>query len=147
MADQILEKVDLSAIKAIAHDGSTLQVLVERDGDYRIESLPAPRQAFQGLLQLARFATLTKVSSSGATAREQLLAEIKMLPVKSSNIAAIGYSDVCQVLQVDFNRGSRYRYFNVPSGVFEAFLAAPSKGKFLNSVVKTEYNDAYQQIL
>lgn len=54
-----LAKIDLSAIRAIAHDGSTLQVLLETDNGYSIESLPAPQQAFQGLLQLARLAALT----------------------------------------------------------------------------------------
>jgi hypothetical protein len=50
MADLNLQKVDLSFIKAITHDGVTLQVLVERDRGYCLESLPAPPQAFQGLL-------------------------------------------------------------------------------------------------
>ncbi|MBW4638639.1 MAG: KTSC domain-containing protein [Gloeocapsa sp. UFS-A4-WI-NPMV-4B04] len=61
-----------------------------------------------------------------------------MIPVDSSNIAAIGYSDVCRVLQVDFLIGKRYRYQDVPSQVFDRFLAAPSKGRFLNSVIKSE---------
>jgi hypothetical protein len=52
-----LQKVDLSSIKAIAHDAVTLQVLIERDRGYCLESLPAPEQAFQGLLQLAQFTT------------------------------------------------------------------------------------------
>ena len=67
MADLNLQKVDLSSIKAIAHDGVTLNVLIERDGrtanrrrhrTYCLESLPASLQAFQGLLQLAQFTTL-----------------------------------------------------------------------------------------
>ena len=69
MADLNLQKVDLSSIKAIAHDAVTLQVLIERDGGtanrrrhggYCLESLPAPEQAFQGLLQLAQFTTVSR---------------------------------------------------------------------------------------
>ncbi len=65
-----------------------------------------------------------------------------MIPVNSSNVAAIGYCDVCRVLQVDFSNRKRYRYQDVPSQVFDSFsfLAAPSKGRFLNSVIKTEHN-------
>ena len=42
MADLNLQQVDLSSIKAIAHDGVTLQILVERNGGYCLESPPAP---------------------------------------------------------------------------------------------------------
>jgi len=66
--------------------------------------------------------------------------EIVMLPVESSNIAAIGYSDVERVLQVDFWSGTRYRYFGVPQRKFDEFLAAPSKGRYLNSEIKGEYD-------
>lgn len=58
MADLNLQRVDFSSIKAIAHNGVTLNVLIERNGGYCLESLPAPLQAFQGLLQLAQFTTL-----------------------------------------------------------------------------------------
>ena len=96
----IYARVDLSSIKAIAHDGVTLQVLVERDGrtanrrrhrSYFLESLPAPLQAFQGLLQLAAlFASLLQQSDNGLTARKQLLDHIRMIGVNSSNVAASG---------------------------------------------------------
>lgn len=146
MSDLNLEKVNLCAIKAIAHDGSSLQVLIERDRGYCIESLPAPTQAFEGLLQLARFVSLTSTSGNSATAKVQLLDEIQIMSVNSSTVAAIGYSNVCKVLQVDFNGGSRYRYFDVPPQVFHAFLDAPSKGRFLNNIIKSEYGFDYQRV-
>lgn len=146
MADLNLQKVDLSTIKAIAHDGSCLQVLLETDNGYVIESLSAPLQAFQGLQQLARFACLTQLTLNSTTARTGLLNEIRMTPVSSSNIAAIGYSAICRVLQVDFLTGKRYRYNNVPSQVFDCFLAAESKGRYLNSVIKSEFAFDYQLV-
>ena len=151
-----MQKVDLSSIKAIAHDGVTLQILIERDGrtanrrrhrTYCLESLPALQQAFQGLLQLAAlFTTLLQQSDNGLTARTQLLDQIRMIPVNSSNVAAIGYCDVCRVLQVDFSNRKRYRYQDVPSQVFDNFLAAPSKGRFLNSVIKSVFGFDYQLV-
>jgi hypothetical protein len=56
----------------------------------RLPCLPAPLQAFQGLLQLAQFASLLQESDNGLTARKQLLGQIRMIPVNSSNVAAIG---------------------------------------------------------
>lgn len=51
--------------------------------------------------------------------------EVVMVAVVSTNITAIGFDGVNQVLLVDFHTGSRYRYAQVPQGVFEAFLEAP----------------------
>lgn len=62
--------------------------------------------------------------------------EIEMISVDSSNIAAIGYSALEQVLQVDFLNGSRYRYLGVPQQIFAEFQEAPSKGQYLNSEIK-----------
>jgi KTSC domain len=70
--------------------------------------------------------------------------EIAMIEVESSNIEAIGWS--AGVCQVDFLSGSRYRYFEVPEWVYQDFLEAGSKGRFLNEVFKAEYDFEYEQI-
>jgi KTSC domain len=70
--------------------------------------------------------------------------EIAMIEVESSNIEAIGWS--AGVCQVDFLSGSRYRYFEVPEWVYQNFLEAGSKGRFLNEVFKAEYDFEYEQI-
>jgi hypothetical protein len=129
----MLQKVDLAPIRAIGHDASqgTLQVLVETPQGFLMTVLPAPLQALEGLLQLSQ-------AIYGETVSTQIKEErkITMIPVSSSNIAAIGYSPNYQVLKVDFLKGNSYRYFDVPPLVFQAFLEAPSKGGFLNSVIK-----------
>jgi KTSC domain len=128
-----LQKVDLASIRAIGHDADlgTLQVLVETQQGYQVTALPAPLQALEGLLQLAQ-------AISGETVSTEIQQErkITMIPVSSSNIAAIGHSPNYRVLKVNFLKGNSYRYFDVPSTVFQAFLDAPSKGGFLNSVIK-----------
>lgn len=60
-------------------------------------------------------------------------------PVASSNIASIGYDPGSETLEVGFTNGSIYQYFNVPSGLNEQFMAAPSKGQFLNTYIKNAY--------
>lgn len=50
--------------------------------------------------------------------------------LKSSHIVSTAYSGRTQTLYIKFSGNSVYRYFDVPESVFEAFLNAPSHGKF-----------------
>ena len=63
--------------------------------------------------------------------------------VKSSNIAAIGYTehedDATVDLYVRFNGGGKYVYENVPMAVVVNFQEAHSKGKFLAENIKGKY--------
>lgn len=74
----------------------------------------------------------------------ELADEARMIPVDSSNIAALGYNIPQQMLIVDFLGGARYHYFDVAFNIFEEFLSAESKGRFLNSDIKGNFN--YQRV-
>lgn len=67
-----------------------------------------------------------------------------MIPVKSSNLVAVGHSPgpggKPGNLYVDFRSGDRYCYADVPMETFEAFLKAPSPGEFLMRVIKGTYD-------
>lgn len=63
-------------------------------------------------------------------------------PVSSSNIASIGYDPATQILEVEFHNNSVYQYFNVPSIVYQALMAAPSHGVYLNANIKGQYQYA-----
>ena len=56
--------------------------------------------------------------------------------VASSNIKSVGYDQSSQTLEVEFQNSFVYQYYNVPSQVYDALMAAPSKGQFLNSQIK-----------
>lgn len=60
-------------------------------------------------------------------------------PVASSNTVSIGYDPGSETLEVEFTNGSIYQYFNVPNGLNEQLMAAPSKGQFLNAYIKNAY--------
>jgi len=60
-------------------------------------------------------------------------------PVGSSNIASIGYDPDSQTLEVEFVKGGIYQYFQVPSTVYEEFMAASSKGSFHSNSIKNRY--------
>lgn len=61
---------------------------------------------------------------------------VKMEYVNSSNVEQIGYDPDARELHVYFLNGSRYVYENVDASVFENFQYAPSKGSFVNRVLK-----------
>lgn len=59
--------------------------------------------------------------------------------VTSSNIKSVGYDKETNTLEVEFNNGGIYQYFDVPEQVAEALLAASSVGGYLASNVKNSY--------
>jgi KTSC domain len=57
--------------------------------------------------------------------------------VDSTSVASIGYEPVRRELEIEFREsGDVYRYFDVPGEEHAAFMAAGSKGTFLNQVFK-----------
>jgi hypothetical protein len=64
---------------------------------------------------------------------------MEMHNVDSSNVAAVGYEEDSQTLQVAFNNGSTYQYFDVPQAIFDGLLGASSVGQYLNQNVKGTY--------
>lgn len=65
---------------------------------------------------------------------------IEMIPVESSALEAIGYSEEFEVLAVEFDNGGIYLYYDVSENVFKDFLNAKSRGGFFNSEVKGQYD-------
>ena len=62
---------------------------------------------------------------------------IKMTPVETYNVVAIGYGD--NTLYVKYSSGM-YKYDNVPKEVAEKLFNADSKGRFMNDYIKGSYN-------
>ena len=58
---------------------------------------------------------------------------MQLVPVVSSNVAAIGFED--GLLEVLFKNGRLYRA-HAPESLFKEFLAAASKGRFYHQRVK-----------
>jgi len=61
---------------------------------------------------------------------------MERIQVKSSNIASIGYDEASSILEVEFNSGDVYQYYDVPKGEYEGMMAADSHGKYLNTAIK-----------
>jgi hypothetical protein len=56
--------------------------------------------------------------------------------VDSEGIVSIGYERQRRELEVQFRHGDIYRYFDVSAGEFAEFMAAESKGTYLNQIFK-----------
>jgi hypothetical protein len=69
---------------------------------------------------------------------------IPLSALESSSIRAAGYDASTQTLRLRYAGGRTYDYLNVPLDVFDDFLAASSKGQFVNWNIKPNY--AYRQI-
>lgn len=60
--------------------------------------------------------------------------------VDSSNVEAIGYDPDTQQLHVRFVKsGETYVYYDVEEWVFQEFMQADSKGKYLNNQIKERF--------
>lgn len=59
--------------------------------------------------------------------------------VESTNVKTIGYEADSQKLEVEYLSGQKYEYSNVPQKVFDGFITAVSKGKYLNQIIKGQY--------
>ena len=59
--------------------------------------------------------------------------------VDSSAVERVDYTPEREMLDIWYKGGSRYTYFDVPPEVYQALLAAPSIGAFVNHYVKDHY--------
>jgi len=60
-------------------------------------------------------------------------------PVSSSNVASIGYDDATSTLEIEFNNGSVYQYFDVSDKTYQELMAASSVGSYLATQIKGKY--------
>lgn len=61
------------------------------------------------------------------------------IPVRSTNIASIGYDEATSTLEVGFRNGSTYQYYGVPASVWRAVMYASSHGRALWRWVRDRY--------
>lgn len=64
---------------------------------------------------------------------------MEMISVSSSNVQAVGYDEDSSTLQVEFNNGATYQYFDVPEHVFIGLRDAGSVGGYLAANIKGTY--------
>lgn len=64
--------------------------------------------------------------------------------VSSSNVTEVGYDPDTLTLEVTFQSGEVYQYFDVPESVYQQLMQASSIGTYLNQEIKKSYRYARQ---
>jgi hypothetical protein len=126
-----LSKIDLSSLKAIAHDERGLKLIIERENEIELVEIAAPLAAYEGLQLLDRV-----IAANAAIAPTP---EVEMLPVCSSMAAQLGYDADREILQIEFNSGAVYQYTEVDSHTWEDLQSSDSIGNFYNEEIKGYY--------
>jgi hypothetical protein len=65
---------------------------------------------------------------------------MKMIPVTSSAIKAVGYDPDSNRLFIEFKQGETYTYCRVPENIFKSILSTHSPGSFYYEHIKDKYN-------
>lgn len=60
-------------------------------------------------------------------------------PVNSSDAASVGYESSTMTLEIEFNSGSIYQYFDVPETIYQDLMRASSVGRFIHTNIKNKY--------
>lgn len=69
---------------------------------------------------------------------------MKLQPVESSMIKAVGYDETSSTLEVLFDSGKTYLYSEVPNHVYSELMESDSKGSYMRDFVIDCY--PYQQV-
>lgn len=63
-------------------------------------------------------------------------------PVSSSNLASVGYAPESYTLEIEFNGGGIYQYYEVPSHIHSELMGADSLGSYHHHCIKGIYSFA-----
>jgi len=64
---------------------------------------------------------------------------MRMIPVRSSAIAAVGYDSRTGRMKITFMQGHTYDFCGVPQHVYDGLMQARSKGTYYNEQIKDRY--------
>lgn len=59
--------------------------------------------------------------------------------VSSSDLRSVGYDETSMTLEIEFNSGGIYQYYNVPETIYNSLMNASSHGKYFHQHIKDVY--------
>jgi hypothetical protein len=62
--------------------------------------------------------------------------------VESSMIKSYGFDSSTSILEIEFNSGAIWQYFDVPESTYYEMKSAGSCGKFFHANIKGQYADS-----
>jgi hypothetical protein len=63
-------------------------------------------------------------------------------PVDSSSMASVGYDPTTLTMEIEFNDGAVYQYFDVPEHTYQGLISAQSVGQYFQAQVRGSYRYA-----
>jgi hypothetical protein len=73
------------------------------------------------------------------TIGENSIKGIKRTAVSSSTLNSVGYDLLTKTLEIQFNDGSVYQYYQVPQETYVSLMKAESHGKYFYAVIRNEF--------
>lgn len=67
-------------------------------------------------------------------------------PVKSGNIASVGYDEENKILEIEFHSGGIYQYEPITASGYRDFINAPSLGTYFSRFIKNNNNISFKQV-
>ncbi len=64
---------------------------------------------------------------------------MQRVAVSPSDIASVGYDATSQTLEIEFNSGGVYQYYEIPQVVHGELMAASSHGEYFHRNVREHY--------
>jgi hypothetical protein len=61
------------------------------------------------------------------------------ITVSSNSILSVGYEAETRILEIEFNSGDVYQYYNAPEGEYLGLMNAESHGKYFSTHIKNAY--------
>jgi hypothetical protein len=62
--------------------------------------------------------------------------------VESTMIRSYGFDSSTSTLEVEFNNGAIWQYFDVPESIFYEMKSSGSCGKFFNANIRGQYSES-----
>lgn len=62
--------------------------------------------------------------------------------IESSMIRSIGYDANNSTLEIEFNSGAVWQYFDFPESIWYEFEASESQGKYFHREIKNRYSES-----
>ena len=75
-------------------------------------------------------------TAPAATAKSPAQAGPELVPVSSSALRAVGYDAERRILEIEFQNGAVYCYYDVPAEVHLGLMAADSHGRYFNQQIR-----------
>lgn len=84
---------------------------------------------------------ITSAAAKAESERQATRVSIARFPVVSTVFRTIGYDSEMRLLDVEFQKGSVFRYFDVPAHVYSELLRSEVKGQFYQKHIAGVYRE------